>query len=686
MLELRNTIRQLQEENRQLAVAMAQLSTGADAATVFGSLPEKLRLAAARDGLVSAPGPSTRPPPSQVNASTSQQAWPSLRADARGALPPAPQTAPPAKPPARVSPARAAAPRGAPPGLPWQAAAEPATPSRLPHADVLQVAHMPASPSTPSHHGLIPTPINYNYTFSNAPRTGGGGGKKAGARRGPATTPQVTSGGGGYRSASVDAGVRRSVAAVTYGSPSVLVRANSGNMYAETPPRSNGPTSYPSPARAPPKGASTGPPPTIPAPPPASLEAFPELAALEAQFLTELGLGEATPAGAGTDAAGTELGEARPPEPEPEPEPPAPVPEPKALSWAERNTWFGTDAEMTQYAYTVHDDLVGRQGYDAASDAYYEAIEVQVREQFPEKWQAWEASQIPEPQPSPSPQRKPPPPPPPPAPLPHFGAALKVSVKDPMPMGAWSAPTGPFKPQRGFSNSNHNVSHENNNRNRQAKAKPAAAATPKHASSIPSRRYGGSGNALRDRIQTYIEAADADSGEASPSATPGAAHKSPPVDTRTPLEASFQRQAAAGSPAVARRASGHSSASSPPAASTPTVASTPLSSNPDSSALPSPSSHLLAKGAAGGGSVLAPAWTTSAYGSAVAGRNMLARLDPFAGYAANEVGYRELQADYARQRQAMLDDLKRLKEDAEEERRKILYKIGNTLAASRWRS
>eukprot|EP00967_Tisochrysis_lutea_P016855 scaffold19037_cov23-Tisochrysis_lutea.AAC.1 len=34
----------------------------------------------------------------------------------------------------------------------------------------------------------------------------------------------------------------------------------------------------------------------------------------------------------------------------------------------------------------VHDDLVGKQGADPASDAYYSALESQVQHAFPEKW------------------------------------------------------------------------------------------------------------------------------------------------------------------------------------------------------------------------------------------------------------------------------------------------------------
>lgn len=39
-------------------------------------------------------------------------------------------------------------------------------------------------------------------------------------------------------------------------------------------------------------------------------------------------------------------------------EPPPPPPEPKALNWAERNLWFGTDTEMTEFAYQVRGRLL----------------------------------------------------------------------------------------------------------------------------------------------------------------------------------------------------------------------------------------------------------------------------------------------------------------------------------------
>mmetsp|Transcript_24646 Transcript_24646/g.67171 ORF Transcript_24646/g.67171 Transcript_24646/m.67171 type:complete len:806 (+) Transcript_24646:283-2700(+) len=53
VLELRNTIRQLREDNRQLAMAMSQLSSGGDAEAVLSGLPELLQQAAGHKS----PGP-----------------------------------------------------------------------------------------------------------------------------------------------------------------------------------------------------------------------------------------------------------------------------------------------------------------------------------------------------------------------------------------------------------------------------------------------------------------------------------------------------------------------------------------------------------------------------------------------------------------------------------------------------
>ena len=63
----------------------------------------------------------------------------------------------------------------------------------------------------------------------------------------------------------------------------------------------------------------------------------------------------------------------------------APVarPEPKALSWQERNTWFGQDPEMTSAALGLHQKLVDS-GMDPRSDEYYQRIDSTMRRRFPE--------------------------------------------------------------------------------------------------------------------------------------------------------------------------------------------------------------------------------------------------------------------------------------------------------------
>jgi hypothetical protein len=49
-----------------------------------------------------------------------------------------------------------------------------------------------------------------------------------------------------------------------------------------------------------------------------------------------------------------------------------------------RNKWFGTDTEMTEAAYDVHDVLMA-EGVDPASQLYYDEIEKRVAAQYPVK-------------------------------------------------------------------------------------------------------------------------------------------------------------------------------------------------------------------------------------------------------------------------------------------------------------
>jgi hypothetical protein len=68
-----------------------------------------------------------------------------------------------------------------------------------------------------------------------------------------------------------------------------------------------------------------------------------------------------------------------------QPQPQPPKPDAKALEWAKRNTWFERDAEMTGYAYGLHEKLV-RSGVDPRSDEYYNQIDRAVRRVFPDKF------------------------------------------------------------------------------------------------------------------------------------------------------------------------------------------------------------------------------------------------------------------------------------------------------------
>ena len=62
-----------------------------------------------------------------------------------------------------------------------------------------------------------------------------------------------------------------------------------------------------------------------------------------------------------------------------------PTPSAKAQSWAQKNTWFGSDKAMTNTAFGVHQDLI-EQGFDSESEEYYNEIDKKMREYFPQKF------------------------------------------------------------------------------------------------------------------------------------------------------------------------------------------------------------------------------------------------------------------------------------------------------------
>ena len=59
------------------------------------------------------------------------------------------------------------------------------------------------------------------------------------------------------------------------------------------------------------------------------------------------------------------------------------VSDPKAEAWREKNTWFGTDEEMTALALGLHEKLV-RSGVDPRSDDYYDRVNATMRKRFPD--------------------------------------------------------------------------------------------------------------------------------------------------------------------------------------------------------------------------------------------------------------------------------------------------------------
>jgi len=61
--------------------------------------------------------------------------------------------------------------------------------------------------------------------------------------------------------------------------------------------------------------------------------------------------------------------------------------DPRALSWREKNDWFGTDRVMTALALGLHEELISQHGPEYAStDEYYKRIDESMFRYFPEKF------------------------------------------------------------------------------------------------------------------------------------------------------------------------------------------------------------------------------------------------------------------------------------------------------------
>jgi len=76
---------------------------------------------------------------------------------------------------------------------------------------------------------------------------------------------------------------------------------------------------------------------------------------------------------------------AKPEEPvvQPAPSPVAPQVDPKARAWQDANPWFMTNRRMTAVAMEIHNELV-ESGVDPTSDEYYQRINQEVRQTFPD--------------------------------------------------------------------------------------------------------------------------------------------------------------------------------------------------------------------------------------------------------------------------------------------------------------
>jgi hypothetical protein len=62
-----------------------------------------------------------------------------------------------------------------------------------------------------------------------------------------------------------------------------------------------------------------------------------------------------------------------------------PQPDPKTMAWQERNTWWGTDPEMTASALGLHQKLERERGPQfVGTDEYWSVIDTTMRRRFPE--------------------------------------------------------------------------------------------------------------------------------------------------------------------------------------------------------------------------------------------------------------------------------------------------------------
>jgi hypothetical protein len=66
--------------------------------------------------------------------------------------------------------------------------------------------------------------------------------------------------------------------------------------------------------------------------------------------------------------------------------------DPKALTWAQRNSWFGEDDAMTFAAFGIHKTLVEEEGFDTESPEYYDEIDNRIKIAFPHRFNGSQSS------------------------------------------------------------------------------------------------------------------------------------------------------------------------------------------------------------------------------------------------------------------------------------------------------
>ncbi|KAG2446251.1 hypothetical protein HXX76_000843 [Chlamydomonas incerta] len=516
VLELRKTITELRQENRTLAGALQQLSSGVEPGAVLAALPDTLRQQAATasasapaagtpgDAMPQRPGhlqPLAGPGPLRQSYSadgpgSSFDGYPSaspspsaLVYGVSGGVAPLRPTPSPAG--ARGSAGEVGSPSrmregrqprfsggGQPPGsggagrrpAPLGMGAYGASPSPM---------RAPTFPPQSADAAMGP---GRSPAGAGAWKPGNGGAAAASGKSSPSQRSRSVGRNGGAGAGAGAGGANRP--SYLTEDPAALLHGYS-NVLQPPPPSSSGSSTSigmggpgAAAAAAGPRRATTMP----VAPPPPALDEFPELAAMEAEFQNLMansgggggsGFNAVSALKSATGGAGPGGGPAVRPPPGARSsvtggsesggadgadggDDGGPKPDVRALKWAERNHWFGTDYDMTAYAYQVHDRLVDREHVDPTSDTYYMEIERRVAERFPDKWAvlmprealpggSGAAAAAAVRRAAPSPGRVRPPgeaaaaaaphgvggtPPRPPQPATSFGAGLRVNVKE----------------------------------------------------------------------------------------------------------------------------------------------------------------------------------------------------------------------------------------------------------------